>query len=125
MVYCNYCKCDTHWMKHKDRKTGDITYICPKLIEKKKKEKQKKKQERVRNNFNKTLRDVQNLPWDQLKIVKEDLMNDLLYKSTVIWNKSEASNILSGWYKNACFDGKKKKKLGAEKVYFDMPSDMK
>ena len=122
-MHCAYCKKDTHWMKHKDRKTGDITIICPALKEKKMKDKQKKKEKRVHKNFNKTLNDVKNLPWEQLKIVKQDLMTELLFKGTVIWNKSEAMNMISSWYKNACFNGKKKKRLGGEKVYYDMPTD--
>ena len=47
VMKCSYCHADDHWMKHKDRKTGEVTILCPKLLTKEKKKAEKaKKQER-------------------------------------------------------------------------------
>ena len=46
---CTYCHAENdHWMKHKDKKTGQVQILCPKLIEKneRKAKKEKKEQER-------------------------------------------------------------------------------
>ena len=46
---CSYCHAENdHWMKHKDKKTGQVCILCPKLIEKneRKAKKEKKEQER-------------------------------------------------------------------------------
>ena len=45
---CSYCHASDHWMKHKDKKTGKVCILCPKLIEKneRKAKKEKKEQER-------------------------------------------------------------------------------
>ncbi len=42
---CSYCHADDHWMKHKDKKTGQVCILCPKLIEKNERQ-AKKEQER-------------------------------------------------------------------------------
>ena len=33
-MHCRFCHSDDHWMKHLDKKTGEYTVLCPKLIEK-------------------------------------------------------------------------------------------
>ena len=52
-MHCRFCHSDDHWMKHRDKKTGEYTVLCPKLLEKearkqKKEEKAKKKAEIAR-----------------------------------------------------------------------------
>ena len=48
VMKCSYCHADDHWMKHKDRKTGEVTILCPKLLAKEKKKAEKAKQQERR-----------------------------------------------------------------------------
>lgn len=47
-MHCRFCHSADHWMKHTDKRTGQTTTLCPKLIAKEKKKAMKEEEERRR-----------------------------------------------------------------------------
>ena len=87
--HCSHCHSDNHWKQHTDRRSGDVTTICP-VLKKEKREKRAKINSNKKNFTKKTVDELKQLPWQMLKEVKEHRLNKLCLNSMSI-------NFLQEW----------------------------
>ena len=80
---CSYCHADDHWMKHKDRKTGEVCILCPKLILKEQRKAQKAQEKEMRAK----IAQIEKEEKEKLEVVvpevKIDYWNDLRFEPTI------------------------------------------
>lgn len=87
--HCSHCHSDNHWKEHTDRRSRDVTTICP-VLKKEKRERRAKINNKKMNFRKKTLDELKQLPWQMLKEVKEHRLNKLCLNSMSI-------NFLQEW----------------------------
>lgn len=128
--HCSHCHSDSHWKQHTDRRSGDVTTICPVL----KKEKRERR-DQINNNKakkilkKKTVPELKELPWEMLKQVKEHKLNKLCLNSMSIkffqeWRSKIIKEVIET-IKPKKSKKSRKKKTNNEEIFMTEPEDKK